>query len=213
MKTIAFIIALLAPLTWAKAVSPPNTITLIRPDPSARYPRDTILTYGFTWPNGDILYGLVHNITMYYTQPDGSTVPSGSFGSRYTNGDGSFQVDGYTPAQCRTYPGTITTREVPAYQAGKYTLFWSVTYVMSDDPTQANSTYCGPSPYSKQSWVVNSTATVVDASAGTAVRASSVTTPSQFPSSPTGRVNSGAWVFEPSFVPVAAMMLGIGMVA
>jgi hypothetical protein len=58
---------------------------------------------------------------MSYRKPDGSTVQGASFGPK----DATFQSDGYSPQECRTFPGVSTINEVNATQVGKYVPFFS----------------------------------------------------------------------------------------
>jgi len=212
MKTFTLILALFASLVFA-SVDPPGSISLIRPDPKSHVPQNSNLTFGFASPSQQF-FGLLQNVKMSYRQPDGTDVPSSSFGPAFTQG-GSFRSDGYSPAQCRTFPGTSTTNEVNASQVGNYTFFWNVTYVMSSDPTKANDTYCGPPPFSEQSWLLNSTVEVIDVNAGTAVVAATATTTQPLPSKATGKVNSDAMGIRGSVVnwgSALGMLVGLGIV-
>jgi len=211
MKFAAILFVVLAPLVAARAVSPPGSVHLIRPNPNIRVPDSAVITYGFAEDTNQI-YGLVKNITMYYMQPDGSQVASDSFGSDFTNQDGSFDNGGYSPDECRNYPGTSMTSNFSASQPGNYTLFWDITYVMSSDPTKANSTYCGPGPFSKQNWLMNSTVIVVEASLGSGVDIGTSTTDVNLPSSPTGRVNGAVGIapgHAAGLLSVLAMVIGV----
>jgi hypothetical protein len=62
---------------------------------------------------------------------------------------------------------------------------------MSSDTREANSSYCGPEPFTIQSWLVNSTVRVQDAAAGSGASVLAFTTGTRLPSSPTGKVTSG----------------------
>jgi len=183
MKT-TIVLALLAPLAVFAAVDPPSSITLIRPDPDTRVPTYANLTFGFT-SSSTQYWGLIQNIEMSYSQPDGSTIQSSTYGP-------PFQSSGYSAAECRSFPGTTMLNEVNASQTGQYMFFWDVTYVESSDSTKANQSYCGPPPFSKQNWVLNSTVTVVNANLGTGIIAATASTTQKLPSKPTGRVNNGA---------------------
>jgi hypothetical protein len=230
MKLTAFALVLLTPLVLAGSTDPPGNLILIRPTPNQSVPQNSNLTFGFVSTNKQY-YGLVQNIKMSYSQPDGTKVDGASFGPAITS-DNS-----YSPAECRTFPGTSTLNSVNATQTGKcvfsssvlsfppfysnlfdsvhsYTFFWDVIYVESSDSSKANSTYCGPPPFSKQNWSINSTTTVVDADLGTAVMASATSTTQDLPSKPTGKVNSGEssrrWsVFN--WGTAVGMLAGIGM--
>jgi hypothetical protein len=117
MKT-AIILALCAPLAiFAAAVDSPDSITLIRPDPDTRVPQYANLTYGFTSSKKQY-WGLIQNIKMSYTQPDGSTIQSSIYGPSITSG-GNFQSSGYSPEECRSFPGTTALNEVNATQTGQ----------------------------------------------------------------------------------------------
>lgn len=212
MKTFTLILALLAPLVFA-SVDPPGSIVLIRPEPKTHVPQNTNLTFGFASPSQQF-FGLIQNVKMSYNQPDGTTVQSGSFGPAITQG-GTFQTDGYSPAQCRSYPGVSTTTVVNASQVGNYTFIWDVTYVESSDSSKANETYCGPPPFSKQNWNVNSTVTVIDVTVGSAAVAPTATTTSPLPSKPTGKVNSNAFAIQGNVAnwgSALGMLVGLGMV-
>jgi len=189
MQIFTLFLAIFASLVFA-SVDPPGSVTLIRPDPKTHVPQNTNLTFGFASPSQQ-LYGLLQNVKMSYTMPDGTNVPSGSFGPAITQG-GTFQTNGYTPAECRTYPGVSAVNEINASQVGTYTFFWNITYVESSDSTKANDTYCGPPPFSQQNWDVNSTVQVLSVDAGTAAVAATATTTSPLPSKPTGKVNNDA---------------------
>jgi len=63
---------------------------------------------------------------------------------------------------------------------------------MSSDTKEANSSYCGPEPFTVQTWLVNSSVRVQDAAAGSEVSALVFTMATRLPSSPTGKVTGGA---------------------
>jgi hypothetical protein len=109
--------AFLVPVTVARTTSPPDTMNLIRPDSDKQATRDTIVAFGFAQPT-ETVYGLVQNVTLWYTQPDGSTIQEGSYGSPYLNPDGSFRFTGYTSSQCRTFSSSSMTSDVTVSQVG-----------------------------------------------------------------------------------------------
>jgi hypothetical protein len=77
----------------------------------------------------------------------------------------------------------------------RYTFIWDVFYVMSSDSKQANSSWCGPDPFTIQSWTLNSTVNVTDNSPGTAGTAAAAQTESvttRLSSKPTGKVVNAA---------------------
>lgn len=117
MKT-AIILALLAPLAVFAAVDAPGSITLIRPNPDSQVPQNANLTYGFASSNTQY-WGLIQNIKMSYAQPDGSRIQSSTYGPSITSG-GSFQNNGYSPEECRSYPGMTMLNDVNATQTGQY---------------------------------------------------------------------------------------------
>jgi hypothetical protein len=117
MKT-AIIVALLASLAASAAVDAPDSITLIRPDPDTRVPKNSNLTYGFTSSKTQY-WGLVQNIKTSYTQPDGSTIQGSTYGPAI-NGGGD---NGYTPDECRSFPGTTILDDLNASQVGQYVSF------------------------------------------------------------------------------------------
>jgi hypothetical protein len=117
MKLAAFLAAFFVPVIFAHTISPPDNINLIRPDPDKRVPRDTTVAFGFAQPT-ETIYGVVQNLTLWYTQPDGSTVQGGSYGSPYLNPDSTVRFMGYTSSQCRTFSGSSMTRDVTVSQAG-----------------------------------------------------------------------------------------------
>jgi hypothetical protein len=65
-----------------------------------------------------------------------------------------------------------------------YTATWNFTYAMSSDPSQANSTYCGPGPFSFEYYVLNKTFSVTSNETQGAL--ATITT--QLPQQPTGLV-------------------------
>jgi len=213
MKT-TIILVLVAALAVFAAVDPPGSITLIRPDPKTQVPQYANLTYGFVSSKTQY-WGLIQNIQMSYSQPDGSRIQSSTYGPSITSG-GSFQNNGYSPEECRSFPGTTTLNDVNATQTGQYTFFWDVTYVESSDSTKANSSYCGPPPFSEQNWVMNTTVTVVDANLGPDIVAATASTVQDLPSKPTGRVNNGAvWLggSAANWGSAVGLLLGLGLMA
>jgi len=78
----------------------------------------------------------------------------------------------------------------------RYTIHWNITYGLSSDPLQANSSYCGPEPFSWQTFILNKTVTVLPEGAlghnGGRLSVPLTTVVSQFPSEPTGQVPSGS---------------------
>ena len=114
----AVILALFFPLFALAAVDPPSSITLVRPDPDTHVPQYANLTYGFTASKTQY-WGLIQNIKMSYTLPDGSTVQSSTYGPPITS-DGNFQSSAYSPQECRSFPGTTALNEVNASQTGQY---------------------------------------------------------------------------------------------
>jgi hypothetical protein len=111
MKT-TIILVLVAALAVFAAVDPPGSITLIRPDPDTHVPQYANLTYGFTSSKTQY-WGLIQNIQMSYSQPDGSTIQSSTYGPPITS-------SGYSPQECRSFPGTTMLNEVNASQTGQY---------------------------------------------------------------------------------------------
>jgi hypothetical protein len=92
---------------------------------------------------------------------------------------------------------------------------WDVTYVMSSDPSQANSSSCGPPPFSKQDWSLTSTVSVIDADVGAAVIAATASATVPLPGKPTGKVNNGAkWAGGTAcaWSTATVMFIGLGMV-
>jgi len=213
MIPIPIVLVLLSSLFVFASVDTPGSISLIRPKPNTNVTQYTNLTYGVSSSNKQY-WGLVENVVMWYTAPDGTQTPSPTYGPAITSG-GVFQDSGYTPEECRSYPGTTSLNVVNASETGNYTFFWNVTYVESSDPTQANSTYCGPPPFSQQSWLLNSTVEVVEADFGTAVVGATSTTMQGLPSKPTGKVNSAdvANVLGKRSVAVMGLLLGLGLSA
>src|SRR5262245_15593368 len=112
MKLTALALTLLAPLVLAKSTDPPGNLILIHPAPNSRVPKNSNLTFVFVSTDKQY-YGLVQNIKMSYSQPDGNKVDGASFGPAITN-DNS-----YSPSECRTFPGTSTLNSVNATQTGK----------------------------------------------------------------------------------------------
>jgi hypothetical protein len=117
MNLVAFLAAFLIYVTFARTMSPPDIINLILPDPDKQAPCDTTVVFGFAQPT-ETIYGLVQNVTLWYTQPNGSTVQAGSYGTPYLNPNGSFRSTGYTPSQCCTFSSSSTTRDVIVSQEG-----------------------------------------------------------------------------------------------
>jgi len=209
------LILLFTPLFVFASVDPPGSITLIRPNPNINVPQYANLTYGFTSSNTQY-WGLIQNIRMWYMMPDGTQNESSTYGPAITSG-GTFQDSGYSPDECRSFPGTTTLNVVNVTETGMYTFFWNVTYVESSNSGQANSTYCGPPPFSQQNWLLNSTVKVAEADLGTAIVGAIGTTTRGLPSKPTGRVNTGAavgiWgeVNTLIWASAAGLALGIGL--
>jgi hypothetical protein len=75
-------------------------------------------------------------------------------------------------------------RSALADASRSYTAFWNFTFATSSDPSQANDTYCGPGPFSFESYVVNKTFMVDD----TQGQPADATVTTSLPQQPTGLV-------------------------
>jgi hypothetical protein len=80
-------------------------------------------------------------------------------------------------------------RTARADDSRSYTAFWNFTFATSSDPSQANDTYCGPGPFSFESYVVNETFSV---NATTSGQQPDATVTTDLPQQPTGLVKSSA---------------------
>ena len=108
---VALLLPLFVPFALAGTISPPNTIEIIRPDPKHPVPRSTALTIGYSEPS-KLIFGLVQNVDISYTAPNGSLIHALSYGPPLESG-------GYSPQECRTYPGDSITATINPDAAGK----------------------------------------------------------------------------------------------
>ncbi|KAH9927796.1 uncharacterized protein B0H18DRAFT_1002243, partial [Fomitopsis serialis] len=88
---------------------------------------------------------------------------------------------------CGSYPGTGYSGCAVAPDTGTYTVVWNFTYTMSSDPAKANKSYCGPAPFSTQTFLLNRTfeARVIQGEATSFTNLEYMTT-TTLPTKPTG---------------------------
>ncbi|KAE9394846.1 hypothetical protein BT96DRAFT_942869 [Gymnopus androsaceus JB14] len=72
-------------------------------------------------------------------------------------------------------------------KVGTCTVQYNASYWLSSDPSQANASYCGPPPFSRQYWLLNSTF-AASQNSGNVTNASDISVVATFPSSPTEEV-------------------------
>jgi hypothetical protein len=89
-----------------------------------------------------------------------------------------------------------------------YTAFWNFTYATSSDPSQANGSYCGPGPFSFESYVVNKTFSV---NATTSEEQPAATVTTDLPQQPTGLVKSSAGRSVVGWWPSVLGLAAVGM--
>ncbi len=78
----------------------------------------------------------------------------------------------------------------PIYMFRRYTIRYNISYWLSSDPSQANDTYCGPQPFTHETWILNPTFSVGTSKecCGAVPFISSLGTTSALPSTPTGKI-------------------------
>ncbi|KAH9927831.1 uncharacterized protein B0H18DRAFT_875295, partial [Fomitopsis serialis] len=144
----------------AYAVSLPDTFTLLVPPSQVQV--DRVLRVGAA-PNAVLWYvvcspasqrlmtpkflGLVEAVNTSLIAPNGTKI-----GHFQSNTDNITGLGSCVPAQSTGASGCDV-----AADEGTYTIIWNVAYTMSSDPSQANASYCGPSPFSTQTCLLNET--------------------------------------------------------
>jgi hypothetical protein len=188
------------------AVRPPDDAILIRPLSGVSV--NTTACYGFSEGSGARILGTMPvsrradaglnmtpsladftrlvNVTLY--APNGTMIGAIGIGSFK---DGSISD---TPI-CETFPGASYQGCSVVPDEGTYTIVWNVTYAISSDQSKANGSYCGPPPFSTQSFIFNDTFTAsvvqaIDPAESFTDAVSSST--ARLPTKPTGKVNSSA---------------------
>lgn len=186
----------------ANEVSPPSTIEfLIGPTTNSTISFNTSVPAGASFsPTTDA--GLARSVNVTFTRPNGTIsggvvvnplntgtlfVPCGGGG-----GGGWSSILADQEGVCVQVLLDSLLVLTDSFVLIRYVIHYNITYGMSSDTSQANSTFCGPPPYSFQSWIVNSTFNVrapAEGDGGTLTPASFTT---GLPSAPTGMVpNSG----------------------
>jgi len=161
-------------LSLVLAASPPRDVELIYPADTANLNQNVSL--GYQDPKmTETLFGLSRNVSISVTYPNGTHSPLVS----------TFSPDTFCTVGPTTgfVSGTFTVN-----QTGTYTAFWNYSYGISSDPSQANASYCGPPPFTYQSFLLNHTFEVQDIGADASVNPT--TASSELPTQPTGTLNT-----------------------
>ncbi|KAF9071283.1 hypothetical protein BDP27DRAFT_1419084 [Rhodocollybia butyracea] len=173
MSFLVFASAVL--LNDIQATSPPSSVELVFPiSDNIHVPNNiTIGTSGFDVGNAGLEYvGLSSEVSISVTYPNST--------SKFLRG----------VLRCGAGP-TGTTATFLVDQEGIYTFVWNITFGISSDPSQVNSSTntCGPGPFSYQSLFVNKTlAASGSVSAGVTESFKITTVTSSLPTVPTGQV-------------------------
>jgi len=189
------VLLLFSYLHLASAISPPGELMLIYPISAVPLYQNFSLGFGDSNKTGHNIYGLPHNTSVSLKYPNGTLANvMSTFG-----GDDTFCL----------YPSVVAAvGYFLADQVGQHIVFWNVSYGISSDPSKANISYCGPPPFSFQSWTLNRTFEVQGSGnsgpAEATVTASFSTQPTgNLPTS--GSMKSGVHV---GVVGLAALILG-----
>jgi len=160
-------------LPYAHATSPPRDVELIYPASAVNLNQTVDLGWASTNDSASLL-GFTQNVTVSVTFPNGTNRPV---------------IDSQSPNNSTCVGSTgFATGSFIADQIGTYIAYWNYSYGISSDSSQVNSTYCGPPPFSFQSWLLNHT---FDAQTlGSNVVALNTTASSNLPTQPTGSVKS-----------------------
>ncbi|KAF9071284.1 hypothetical protein BDP27DRAFT_524872 [Rhodocollybia butyracea] len=172
MNFIVFASAVL--LNGIQAISPPSSVELVFPivDHIPVPNNITIGTAGFDVGNAKEYVGLSSDVSISVTYPNSTSkllLAVSGCGAGPGGSTGTFLMD----------------------QEGTYTFVWNVTFGISSDPSQVNSSTsaCGPGPFSYQSLFVNKTLTGGGNSGGGGIKPLNATTvASSLPTVPTGQV-------------------------
>ncbi|KAF5349053.1 hypothetical protein D9758_012681 [Tetrapyrgos nigripes] len=164
-----------------RAASPPDSISLIFPT-SNEILFNSSLPIGITDP--ETIFGLARIVNITRSFPNG-IVQKGI-------------VIGTDSEEDCTIFGTEELEYLAFNVSGEHTIHWNITYGLSSDPSQANSSFCGPKPFSWQTFILNKTFTVLEqdnrtgSGSGGQLEVPTATFVSQLPSEPTGSFPSGA---------------------
>ncbi|KAK7049426.1 hypothetical protein VNI00_006027 [Paramarasmius palmivorus] len=170
LSTLIFVSCASLVLAQAETVSPPSTVQLIHPEGTLQINSRVKIGFGY---NGPPYQGFLQSINSSLQWPNGTE-------------SASLRSIPMKDHSCRAESRYNATATMTLDQVGNYTIFWNVTYGLSSDPTQANSTYCGPEPFSYQSWLLNSTFRVDSNPARTDRAVLSTFVETTLPGSPTG---------------------------
>lgn len=181
----------------ANQVSPPSTIEyLIGPATNSNIPFNTSVPAGASFaPTADA--GLARSVNVTFTRPNGTISGGVVVNPLYTDtmflpcggsGGGWSWILADQEGVCVQVLLVSLLESTDSLVLIRYSIHYNITYGMSSDTSQANSTFCGPPPYSFQSWIVNSTFNVrapTQGDGGTLTPTSFIT---GLPSAPTGTV-------------------------
>ncbi|KZS90115.1 hypothetical protein SISNIDRAFT_524542 [Sistotremastrum niveocremeum HHB9708] len=119
--------------------------------------------------NDDISTALAFNTSMTALLPNGTTVPIFHSGPDY-------EVNGMQCAEGDT--DTIISGPLNISLAGTYAITWNLTYFTSANTSQVNRTFCGPGPFTAQTWLLTQNITAAQGGHG---ESSNATTPPAVP--------------------------------
>jgi len=160
----------------AYAVSLPDTFTLLVP-PSQVQANSTVC-FGCAQPPTRY-YGLIEAVNTTLIAPNGTKIGHFQLNTNNITGLGTC-----VPAQSTGGSGCDVVPD-----EGTYTIIWDVAYTMSSDPSQANASYCGPPPFSTQTFSLNETfEATVGQSEATSFTNMAYTTATTFLTEPTGNL-------------------------
>jgi hypothetical protein len=190
--TLAVIIVASALPIAAQLTHPPQTVVLYYPGEAVT--PSTGISLGYTINDAFAsLQGLQQNVSISLTWPNGTRTSYQDFGSSHPSCHlGPAGIDYIKEAMNLTDLGkcarcSFLSRCVLT-TADSYTATWNYTFGTSPDPSQANSSYCGPGPFSYQSFLINQTFAVQTDATSPVLPGARVT--ASFPSQPTGLVKS-----------------------
>ncbi|EIN08328.1 hypothetical protein PUNSTDRAFT_52758 [Punctularia strigosozonata HHB-11173 SS5] len=180
LSCVALSLAVLGLSALVKAVSPPDEVTLLRPQSAVTV--NTTACYGFAEPVDEPHFsGLWRTMNITLFAPNGTNIGSVGIGT-----DGN---DTDVPLECGTFPGTSYAGCAVVPDEGTYTIVWNITYRIS-----ASKTNC-TAPFSTQNFLLNAT---FDASAvyggeqATGFTDPVVSSTATLPTKPTGSIKKSA---------------------
>jgi hypothetical protein len=199
MSVLSTFFAFFALISAQNKPIPQNIILLY--SPQEKVPLRETIEFGFQNNFTERIFGVQRTVLATLTDPLGNVVVShlnqsdtcaaGGLGGALNGSESKIGLDLHTTGKwvLKVHFGTQILRIDVLSRWLRWSINREITYNVTADPSKANSTYCGPGPYSIESWNLTHTFEVIQVGTSSVVvgTATAATFTSELPSEPTGK--------------------------